>query len=64
MVPRTPFETTARRWYDVQMSGSERDTDFRGWYVRDETVKSYLEGGLRAEVEVLSYYLPFSRTAL
>jgi hypothetical protein len=55
-VPRTAYETSARRWYDVQVPGSERDMEYRGWYMRDETVKGYLEGGLRSEIEIHDYY--------
>ena len=56
-VPRTRFETTARRWYDTPVAGSTADPDTPGWYVRDETVQGYVEGGQRAEVESHSYYL-------
>jgi hypothetical protein len=57
MVPPTKFETTARRWYDRQLPGSEKDpNDQKGWYVRDETVKGSIEGGLRATTQSHDYY--------
>lgn len=55
-VPPTSFETTARRWYDMPLSGSQLDPNQKGWYVRDEIVKGTLEGGLRATVESHDYY--------
>ncbi|HEX6098604.1 MAG TPA: ETX/MTX2 family pore-forming toxin [Thermoanaerobaculia bacterium] len=51
-LPPTPFKTTAQRWYDQQVSGSERDLDpeNKGWFKRVEPVTGTVEGGLACRV--------------
>lgn len=48
----TQYTTTATRWYDQKVSGSEPDPDNHGWYKRTEEISGTVAGGFACNVQM------------
>jgi hypothetical protein len=51
-MPPAVYHTTAQRWYDEQVTGSEIDPDYPEWYLRVEPVMVTVGGSLRSSTTV------------